>query len=80
MFHDTCDRIKECQKVNNNSFSLEDHNYIFYICKVVPSTFIKQPVGNESDVVVEIVRSDWQVAPAASQLRAPIARQNKVQS
>lgn len=35
---------------------------------------------NEPDVVVEIVRSDGQVAPAASQLCAPIARQNEVQS
>lgn len=42
-------------------------------------TFVEQPVCHEADVVVQVVRGDGQVAAAAPQLGAAVARQDKVQ-
>lgn len=45
----------------------------------VSHTFVEQPVRDEVDVVVQVVRGDGQVAAAAPQLRAAVARQDEVQ-
>lgn len=43
-------------------------------------TLIEQPMSNEINVIVQVVRGDGQVAAAASQLRAAVTRQDEVQA